>query len=144
MPPSDRPWFPTTPGQCTLVYVLNAVLLCNLTVIVVMLTGGLPPMGQSPPRAQVPWVSDERVLSERFPPDEADEPVETIEADEIERPAPHRPSPQAKPIREPTPKQVVGINAPTPVDAPERTAPVEQASPDEDDPPVTFFGVGLE
>ena len=127
-----RSWLPTSTAQSVLVYALNVLLLLNLTVIVVLLSGE---PAEPAKRAQTPAavVGADAVEVDRS------EPIQQAAA-----PAVHAsPAKQVPSVDVPVEPIVLVDPAVETADAPEP----EQSpyvAPKQDDPPVTFFGVGLE
>ena len=143
---------PTSKPQCALVYALNALLLFNMTVIVVMLTGSGPEQQSyaeqpvqpanslvEPERRVVPYApaDDVRVGFDDAPviaeadrtPIEAIEPVEDVPA--------RLPVVQIQKVS--TEAAVAPISPQASKPQPTQTEPIEKA-----DSPIEFFGVGLE
>lgn len=131
---------PTTKSQCVLVYVLNVLLLFNLTVIVLLLTD----QPDTLPRNQAEVVSPqfkeqagkalgvEGTPIERVTPSAQPEPAEVVQA--IAEPTPAvRVSSQPLVLVNPASK-------PVPATQEQATQPAAPA----DEPPIQFFGVGLD
>ncbi|MEM9346035.1 MAG: hypothetical protein AAGB26_05410 [Planctomycetota bacterium] len=131
---------PTTKLQCVLVYALNMLLLFNLTVIVVLLTD----QPDTPPREQAVVTSPQ--LKERA--DEAME-VEERPIEIVTTAAQPEPAVVVEAVAEPAPAArvspqplVLANPAVKPVAATQEQAP--QPAVQADDPPIQFFGVGLD
>ena len=125
---------PTRRGQSVLVYALNALLLTNLTVIVLILSGELlgkaeaeePVASQAPVVETVAALSSEpvEVQREALPAQEAaDEPIAPAVSEPVE--------------------PVVAVTQ-APAVEPEPAVTKTLAAPEQADKPVTFFGIGLE
>lgn len=129
-------WLPTTTKQSVLVYALNVLLLLNLTVIVVMLTDTIEPTRDraSTPQPQAHDALDRHpvLLPKPAPTNEpiaaspANEPVLQTQVSSQPFVLANSPSEQTRPTKEKTDR------------------PQPQPEPVQDDPPVTFFGIGLE
>jgi hypothetical protein len=136
---------PTTKSQCALVYALNALLLFNLTVIVVMLSGTTPKaqtyVERSAEKGSVAAVPERREMSlERVSHEEtiSTDPVQFTE--EVSEPAlivSDHPAvfdePEAITEKSATDRAVAQVKPKV------KKQPAEQ-----NDAPATFFGVGLE
>lgn len=129
----DRSWLPTSTAQSVLVYALNVLLLFNLTVIVVLLSGETVEPAK---RAQTPAGV---VGTDAVEVDQSEEPVEQAAAPVVHA----SPAKQVSSVDVPVEPIVLVDPAIETVAAPE-PAQQTQAAPKQDDPPVTFFGVGLE
>lgn len=127
---------PTSTGQSVLVYALNVLLLLNLTVIVVLLTGA-PPAPAERVEAPVP----EPIVV-------ADEAVETAEPAPVVPVRPERPV-VVEAIAEPTPVIAVSpepfvLATPAEDQPATEQEPLPQVAPQPVEPPAEFFGVGLD
>ena len=122
---------PTTTKQSVLVYALNVLLLFNLTVIVVMLTDSPEPAHE---RANV---------LQRPASDGQDQPAVLLsQPGPIDEPAVASPSAEPLPLTQLSAEPFV-LASPSAED--NEAAPSPTAQPETNtDPPVTFFGVGLE
>ncbi|MBX2851741.1 MAG: hypothetical protein KTR15_08355 [Phycisphaeraceae bacterium] len=134
MPLNPHTWLPTTKKQSVLVYALNVLLLLNLTVIVVMLTGTAEPARE---QASAP---------QREAGDDLDRPTVLLpQSGSPDQPVVSSPAPEPVPLTQVSAEPFVLAGTPT---EPEQTEPTQgkpvQPEPAQDDPPVTFFGVGLD
>lgn len=123
----DRSFLPTKPGQSVLVYALNALLLANLTVIVLIMSGQL--LGE-----------DEQDVA---PANQAQAPhVESAPVVQVE-PQPAQVGTRDALVTEPVVSTAAGQPAPSPVEPVQHDA-TREATPVVSEPPLTFFGIGLE
>jgi len=137
-----------------LVYALNALLLFNLTVIVVMLSGTVP---ATPPYAER---SSQRGISAAEPEYRAASFGDVDRDDGATHPVPKADEPTIEPKQADEPKPIAA-EAPTAVIKPAVHAKKVSSEPavaakqnesesktiesaEQDDPPVMFFGIGLE
>lgn len=134
---------PTTKKQCVLVYALNVLLLINLTVIVVMLSGKTSTVQQQQASA----------ASHDAPPRDAAGPVANASPGWIEETQPQIDETVVNEAAAPAVVQAVSFEPaflPAPADEvalEPRLAPAPELTHEpetQDDPPVTFFGVGLD
>lgn len=121
-------WLPTSKKQSGLIYALNALLLCNLTVVVLMLSGEL--LGEDEPATE-PVNQAEAIEAE---------PMSVVQADADPKPVPAN-TEDALPIEPLEPVvSAAAATAPAPIEPAHReTTP--RTTPEVTEPPVTFFGV---
>jgi hypothetical protein len=127
-------WLPTTTKQSVLVYALNVLLLFNLTVIVVMLAG--TPETPSERAKALPRPASDAVNRPAVLLPQPGSPEETVAAS---------PATELIPQLEPQPQLSAEpfVLASPPAEQ-NTTSASPQPQPTQDDPPVTFFGVGLD
>lgn len=130
----DRSWLPTSTVQSVLVYALNVLLLFNLTVIVVLLSGeSTEPAKRAQSPAAVIGADADQVESMSPPAEMVSLPVRDESAEIV--------SPEQVPAE--SVESVVLVDPAIESTVPEPIQP-SPAAPVQDDPPVTFFGVGLD
>lgn len=137
----DRSWLPTSPREQAFLFSLSLSLMLNTTVVLLLLAGELPVLADlmdddSPKRAErdIPTSPVQAV-------DATPDLVPTDLAGETRTSPPATPS--QKSTQGPTaPTSVARIVTATATNDP--APPAEQTQPQQDDPPITFFGVGLE
>ena len=119
-------------------YALNVLLLCNLTVIVVMLTDTPEPTRErasAPPRQ----VDDALDRHAEWLPQPGSQPEPAI------APVAVRPAAEPVPLTQVSAQPMVLASPSTKQAQPARDKPAQpQPEPTQDDPPVTFFGIGLD
>lgn len=144
LPTESYPWLPTTKKQSALVYALNVLLLFNVTVIIVMLAGTGSATDPAPKlsandSADRTQVKLEPIASEssthRQPPSNPSAPTDAQPVADVWLS-------DTTPIVVEPESIVQADSADEPGDVP--AAPKPTPKPQQDDPPVTFFGIGLE
>ena len=144
MSPSDRHWFPTEPGQSAVAYVLTVMLLCNLTVLALMVGGEIPVAGmRSAPDFAAYATPTQSIDHTTQPEHRVPEPPATNENATLNHtPAPH-PQQAPKPhFEKPAQAQIIHIAAEP--KQPAATSPNEPKPTEQAEPPTKFFGLDLD
>lgn len=150
MTANDRAWFPTSPGQSATVVALAVMLMINMTVLVLMVSGELS-LARSASSFDAGGAGGAgSAVADEYEPTQvqADDAKRESHARPHARPSdPIVPAGQGVAYRPSAPQPVVVappvVHRPTPTVVPVRALEPTPAEPD-DDEPLTFFGLPIE